>query len=176
MPSLDTGLYLMSQEAPFDGHIRELRACSFLTDKKADPQSTMITLRFYVAGYRLMGDIYRRITHTETFFKEISIGEIFGCNQISIPKTQQPELFKGDKIGVFILEDACNKESINPPTYVCPAHVNIIDPNKNCSQSLFFNNTRLEGKDMPAVLNVFNGYPTDIFVNLDVIIGELTCK
>ena len=133
----------------------------------------MITLVLYAAGYRLVGSTFERITNTLSFFFNINVGETFGCNVVSKPN-EQPNVLKGDRYGVLIQQQECIQRSIMPPFYSCSAHVNIIDPVKNCSQSLYFNNTRLVGRDldMPAELNAINGHPVDVFINLDVIIGK----
>ena len=175
VPSLDTGLYLLSQEAPFDGNIKALNACAFLTEPDPNPQGTgVITLVYYAAGYWLVGSTFERIINTLSLFFNINVGETFGCNVVNIPNEQQPKVLKGDRPGVLIQQQECIQRSILPPSYVCSAHVNIIDPVKNCSQSLYFNNTRLVGSglDMPAELNAINGRPVDVFINLHVIIGK----
>ena len=49
----------MSQEAV--NLIKELRACSFLMDLNPNLQGTdEITLHFFAAGYRLMGNSFKR--------------------------------------------------------------------------------------------------------------------
>ena len=173
MPSLDTGLYLMSQEAPFDGHVKSVNACAFLVESNPNPQGTdEIVLFFSVAGYRLMGNIFRRITDTQFFSIGITVGEIFGCNTINFPDQQQMML-KGERPGVFVLQQECNQFSLQPPFYTCSAHVNLVDPIMNCSQSLYFNNTSLDdGNNMPAELTAINGHPVDVFINLDIVIGK----
>ena len=165
----------MSQDVPFDGYIKALNACAFLTEPDPNPQGTdVINLIFYAAGYRLVGSTFERITDTLSFFFDINVGETFGCNVVNIPNEQQPKVLKGDRPGVLIQQQECIQRSILPPSYVCSAHVNIIDPVKNCSQSLYFNNTRLVGRDldMPAELSAINGRPVDAFINLDIIIGK----
>ena len=93
---------------------------------------------------------------------------------VNIPNEQQPKVLKGDRPGVLIQQQECIQQSIMPPCYRCSAYVNIIDPVKNCSQSLHFNNTRLVGRDldMLAELSAINGHPVDVFINLDIIIGK----
>ena len=175
MPSIVTGLYLMSQNVPFDGHIQALNACAFLTEPDPNPEGTgEIRLVFYAAGYRLAGSTFKRVTDTLSFFFNINIGETFGCNLVNIQEEQQSKVLKGDRPGVLVQQQECIQRSMSPPFYVCSAHVNIVDPIENCSQSLYFNNTRLVGRglDMPAELNAIDGYPVDIFVNLDLIIGK----
>ena len=174
MPSLDAGLYLMSQKVPFDGYIKSVNACAFLVDSNPNFQGTdEIILLFFVAGYRLMGNIFRRITGTLNFSIRISVGEIFGCRIINLPDRLQPMILNGDRSGVFVLQKECLQISFQPPEYVCSAHVNLVDPIMNCSQSLYFNNTSLEdGDNMPAELTAINGHPVDVFINLDIVLGK----
>ena len=174
MPSLDTGLYLMSQEAPFDGYIKSVNACAFLVESNPKPQGTdEIMLFFFVASYRLMKNTFRRITDTLVFTTSITVGEIFGCNIINFANQQQPMLLKGDRPGVLVSQEECLQFSFQPPIYLCSAHVNLDDPIMNCSQSLYFNNTSLEdGSNMPAELTTINGHPVDVFINLDFVLGK----
>ena len=164
----------MSQEAPFDGSIKSVNACAFLVDSNSNPQGTddHITLIFFVAGYRLMGNIFRRITDTLSFTINIPVGEIFSCNLINVSDQQQPMMLKGVRPGVFVLQDECRQVFVQPPIYFCSARVNLVDPIMNCSQSLYFNNTSLEDGDMPAELTAINGHPVDVFINLDIVLGK----
>ena len=51
--------------------------------------------------------------------------------------------------------------------------MNLVDPNKNCSQSLYFNNTGPEGgSNAPAELIATIRQPVDVFINLDFVIGK----
>ena len=164
----------MSQEVPFDSYIRAVNACAFLVDSNPNfPGANEIDLLFFVAGYRLMGNIFRRITNTLLFTITIRVGEIFSCNTINL-SYRQPMMLKGDRPGVFVLQEECLQFSIQPSlTYICSAHVNLVDPIMNCSQSLYFNNTSLEdGNNMPAELTAINGYPVDVFINLDFVLGK----
>ena len=173
MPSLDTGLYLMSQEAPFDGYVKSVNACAFLIEPNPNPQGTNeIILLFSAAGYRLMGNAFKKITATLDFSIIITAGEVFGCNVINLASGQQPMMLKGDRPGVFVLRQECIQFSFLPPTYLCSAYVNLIDPIMNCSQSLYFNNTSLEDEGMPTELTAINGHPVNVFINLDIIIGK----
>ena len=173
-PSLDTGLYLMSQEAPFDGNIKSLNACAFLVEPNPNPQGTNeIILFFFAAGYRLMGNAFRRITEPLFFSISIAVGEIFGCNTINLASGQQYMMLKGDRPGVFVLQQECNQFSLQPPVYFCSAHVNLVDPIMNCSQSLYFNNTSLEQNGaLPAELAAIDGHPVNVLLNLDITIGK----
>ena len=164
----------MSQEVPFDGYIKSVNTCAFLIDSNPNPQVTdEIILHFFVAGYRLMGNIFRRITDTLNFSIRISVGEIFGCDIINLLDQLQPMILKGDRPGVFVLQEECLQVSLLPSTYICSAHVNLVDPIMNCSQSLYFNNTSLEdGVNMPAELTAINGHPVDVFINLDIVLGK----
>ena len=165
----------MSRVAPFDGHVNALNACAYLTFPDPNPQGVdVISLHFYVAGYRLIGNNFQRISRTLS--KEIDIGtdETFGCSMINFGPDQRTEIQKGDRLGVFVPDEDCYQFSVSPnPRYLCSAHMNIIDPVKNCSQSLYFNNIKLEDHSMPAVLDAINGHPVEMFINVDVFIGRL---
>jgi hypothetical protein len=164
----------MSQGAPFDGYLKSVNACVFLVEPNPNPQdSDEITLFFLKAIYRLMGNTFTAVTGTLQFTISIAVGEIFGCNTITFANGQQPMMLKGDRPGVLILQQECIQFSLQPAIYFCSAHVNLVDPIKNCSQSLFFNNTGLEEDgSMPAELAAVNGRPVDVFINLDITIGK----
>ena len=175
IPSLDTGLYIMSQEVPFDGFIKAVNACAFLTDPNLNPQNSEITLGFLVAGYQLIRNNFQRVTDTLFFSISVPVGEVLGCNTISLISAQQTknQLYKGNRPGILFLQEECQQTSLQPPQFFCPAHVNLVDPNKNCSQSLYFNNTGPEdGFDAPAELIATNGHPVDVFINVDFVIGK----
>ena len=179
VPSLDTGMYLMSQEIPFDGHIEALNACAFLTEPNPNPRdANQLTLYFFVAGYRLIGNNFKRITGSLQFFINIERTHTFGCTLRNLTSQEKPfaRVLKGDRSGVFVDQRDCRPFSIiGQPVYFCPAHVNIIDPVENCSQSLYFNSTRLEGDNMdqvPAELNAVDGNPVNVFINLNTVVGK----
>ena len=175
MPSLDAGLYLMTQEVLYDGYVKSVNACAFLTEPNPNPQGTgQITLIFFGAVYRLMDNKFKRITDTGRYFSTISLGDTFGCNMLDIPSEIQAKVLKGDRPGVLIPQQNCVQNFLDLPlTYACSAHVNIVDRTKNCSQSLYFNRTRLEGGNVPDELNAIDGYPMDVFINVDITIGRL---
>lgn len=176
-PAPDTGLYLMTQSAPVDGFLRAFNACGFLVELNPTPAgSNEIILIFFVAGYRLIGNTFRRITPTTFFSYTIYVGETFGCNMINFSAEQENQVVvqKGDRPGVLIQRHDCFQQSLQPPRYFCSAHVNMIDPRENCSQTLYFNRTLLEGgTNLPAELNAVDGHPMDVFVNLDIVIGMI---
>ena len=165
----------MSQEVPFDGYIKAVNACAFLTDPNPNPGGAgQTTLIFFGASYRLMGSNFKRITATGQFFATIKVGETFGCNMLNIPIEYPQKVQKGDRPGVLVIARNCFQNFLDlSQIYACSGHVNIIDPVKNCSQSLYFNITRLEeGINMPSELNAIEGLPTDVFINMDIIIGR----
>ena len=173
MPSTDTGLYLLSQEVPYDGRVKALRACGFLIDQNVNPQDTdQITLFFFVTAYRRVGDSYVRLYASHAFAYNINSTDIFGCAEENVTD-EEWILSSGDRIGVFVQKSDCVQFSAT--TYACPAHVSMIDPVKNCSQAHYFPNTAIAlGNDTPENLAVFDGDPVDTFINLDAIIGK-TC-
>lgn len=167
----------MSKVAPFDGHANALNACAYLTFPDPKPQgSNVITLHFFIAGYRLMGNNFQRISRTLSMHYDIDTDESFGCKMITFAPDQRTKVLKDDRLGVFVPDEDCYQFLISPdPLYYCSAHVNIVDPVKNCSQSLYFNNIKLEDRSMPAVLDATSGHPVDVFINVDVFIGRLNC-
>lgn len=176
MPSLDTGLYLISKEAPFDGHVNALNACAYLTFPNPDPQDAdAIFLYFYVASYRLMGNRFERISDTLELEFNIYTNETFGCYPITFARGNRPRALMGERLGVFIPDEDCHQFFTNPPRYYCPAHLNIVDPIKNCSQSLHFSDAELKDNRMPAELDANNGHPVDIFINMELFFGRLKC-
>ena len=174
-PSSDTGLYLLSQEVAFDGRVKTLRACGFLIDQNANPQGTdQITLFFFTCAYRRVGDSYIRLYASRPFALNINSTDIFGCDEENVAD-EEWVLSSGDRIGVFVQQADCVQFSTT--TYACPAHVNMIDPVKNCSQAHYFPNTAMAlGNDIPEKISVFDGDPVDIFINLDMIIGKLDTR
>ena len=58
--------------------------------------------------------------------------------------------------------------------FSCPMHINLVDPVENCSQAHYFARTSLvTGPDVPKELNVVDAEAKDIFINLDITVGEL---
>ena len=167
----------MSQEAHFSGRLKALRACGFrLINSSSHRPGAQISLIFFVAGYQLVGNSYVRHTDPFTFFLTIDASDTFGCGDLNIPGNAGLPVYKGDKAGVFVQQAYyCNQFAINSPIYTCPAHVNMIDPVKNCSQALYFNNTR-DDENMPERISVFDGNPVDIFINMDITIGKSTAS
>ena len=162
----------MSQEAPNSGRLKAVRACGSSIHLNSTLQYPGITIRliFFVAGYQLVDNHYERHTNQFPFELTIDASGSFGCGNFSIPFGGLP-VSKGDKAGVFVQRDDCNLHSINSLEYTCPAHINIIDPVKNCSQALYFNSTR-DDESMPERINVIDGYPVNVFINMDMTIGK----
>ena len=169
-PSPDSGLYLMSQEAPINATLKALRACGFHLDSIPYYPGAEISLIFLVAGYQLVGNSYER--HTAQFPFELSVNDSgsFGCSNHLIPFGGLP-VFQGDKAGIFIQRGDCSLRAINSLEYTCPAHVNMIDPVKNCSQALYFNSTSKD-ENMPERISVGDGHPVNVFINMDITIGK----
>ena len=162
----------MSQEGPSSGRLKALRACGFLLTSYAHPPWVKeITLTFHIAGYQLVGNSYERHTDPYTFYLTINVNDTFGCDEVSFPVGLGLMVSKGDRAGVFIQRAYCNQFAVNSPLYTCPAHVNMVDPVKNCSQALYFNNTRDDEQILDNV-NIFDGNAVNIFINLDLTIGK----
>ena len=170
MPSSDTGLYLMSQEAFYSGWLKALRACGFRLDSIPHHLETKLNLIFFVAGYRRVGNHYERHTDQSPFELTVNANGSFGCGEFFLPPGGLL-VYKGDKAGVFVQQDNCNPRAINSLEYTCPAHVNMIDQVKNCSQALYFNNTRSD-ENMPERINIVDGNPVNVFINMDITIGK----
>ena len=171
-PSPDTGLYLMSHETPNVGKLKALRACGFHLDSIPYYPGTEISLIFFVAGYQLVGNSYERHTNQFPFQLAVNDSGSFGCSNFLIPFGGLP-VSQGDKAGIFIQRGDCSLRAINSLEYTCPAHINMIDPVKNCSQALYFNNTRND-ENMPERINAIDGYPVNVFINMDITIGKST--
>ena len=169
MPSPDTGLYLMSQEAQTSGWLRGLRACGFLVNS-IPSIATDPGLIFYVASYKLVGNYYERHTEQFSFALTVNANGSFGCGNFNLPSGMLP-VSKGDKAGVFIQPGNCYPHAINSPEYTCPAHINMIDSPSNCSQALYFNST-MDDKMMPERIHVVDGNPVSVFINLNITIGK----
>ena len=169
-PSPDTGLYLMSHEAPNVGKLKALRACGFHLDSIPYYPGTEISLIFFVAGYQLVGNSYER--HTNQFPIQLAVNDSgsFGCSNFLIPFGGL-QVSQGDKAGIFIQRGGCSLRAINSLEYTCPAHVNMIDPVKNCSQALYFNSTSKD-ENMPERISVGDGHPVNVFINMDITIGK----
>ena len=160
----------MSQEALFSGRRRALRACGFCLIN-SNPPGTEISLIFFVAGYQLVGNSYVRYADPFMYFLTINASDSFGCDELNIPNGGL-QVSKGDKVGVFVQQAYyCNQFAINSPIYTCPAHVNMVDAIKNCSQALYFNNTR-DDENTPERISVFDGNSVNIFINMDITIGK----
>ena len=172
--STDTGLYIMSLTAPVDGYINAVNACAFIKDSRSSPLSgDKITAYFYIAGYRLVGSKFKRVTDTLEFLDDVEVDQTFHCHMIVFAVHQRQNVLKGDRVGVFVSDSECSQFLTHPPSYICPAHPNIIDPITNCSQSLYFSDARLRDDSMPDELNAFSGQPVSVFINLDIIFGRL---
>ena len=84
-PSPDTGLYLMSREVPNSGRLKALRACGFRLDSIPRHPVTKLSLIFFVAGYRLIGSRYERLTDQFPFELTIDASGSFGCGNFLFP-------------------------------------------------------------------------------------------
>lgn len=173
-PSPDTGLYISPLEIPYNGRVRSLRTCGFLLDPDANPQGTdAITLYFSLAVYRLTGNSYRRVSDVEDIPFNIHANATFGCQEKNYADDALPVVTKGDRTGLLIHSDDCNQLLVDPtPVYTCPVHVVMTDPLANCSQAFYFNSTRLD-RTMPEEVNVVNGLPVNVFMNLEFTVGKL---
>ena len=160
----------MSQEIPNSGRLKALRAYGFCLDSIPRHPVTKLSLIFFVAGYRLIGSRYERLTDQFPFELTVNANGSFGCGNFFLPSGGLLAS-KGDKAGIFVQQDDCNKRAINSLEYTCPAHVNMSDPVKNCSQALYFNSTR-DDESMPKSINVIDGYPVNVFINIDMTIGK----
>ena len=169
MPSADTGLYLLSQEIPYNGILTSVKACGYVVDREATDTDNKTKVFFQVTAYRLEGDNYIQIHDPYYIGFSIKGNETFGCGNMSFQVTDPKKKFepwllsKGDMIGVIIEPgDDCSGSQ-------CPLHVNMIDPGTNCSQAFYYNRTT---KTTTDTLEAQDGIPDDIFINLNVTIGK----
>ena len=173
-PSLDTGLYLLSQAVPYNGTLRELDTCGYVVATKTEGENvTTITQFFFVTAYRQVGDNYRRLYDPLPFAFSIGGNETFGCRRQRIDTENAADfhLQEGDRIGIFIQDSPCVTFQ---GTFACPAHVNLVDLEKSCSKVIYYPETAsLTGINLPESQSVNSGNPEGVFMNLDVIIGEI---
>ena len=167
MPSPDTGLYLMSQDAQTSGWLRRLQACGFLVNSIPTIATDLI---FYVAFYKLVGNYYERHTEQFVYALTINVNDSFGCGDLNISPGTFPVL-KGDKAGVFVQHGNCYQRVINSLEYTCPAHINMVDSPSNCSQALYFNST-MNNETIPERIHIVNGNPVNVFINMNITIGK----
>ena len=168
MPSPDTGLYLMSQEVQTTGWLRQLQACGFRLSSSPIPDLSLI---FFLASYKLVGNYYERHTEQFTFELIVNASSSFGCGNFNI-RSGILLASKGDKAGVFVQPgNYCYPRAINSLQYTCPAHINIVDSPSNCSQALYFNSTRND-EMMPERIHAVDGNPVNVFINMNITIGK----
>ena len=171
-PSLDTGLYLLSQDVPYDGRLRALNSCGFVVDSSArEHNESDITMFFFVVAYRQSDNDFKQLF--VPFPVAFGIGnETFGCDEHVLENSDDFHLLRGDRIGVFIQRSSC---LLFQNRFACPAHVNINDPYaENCSQVFYFPDTAtLPGTDFPSPSSLNNGNPGNVFINMDVMIGKI---
>ena len=169
MPSPDTGLYLMSQDAQTSGWLRRLQACGSLVNS-IPTFATDLSLIFYVASYKLVGNYYERHTEQFVFALTVNANSSFGCGNFNLPSGLLP-VSKGDKAGVFVRPGNCYQRAINSLEYTCPAHINMVDSPSNCSQALYFNST-MNDEMMPERIHVADGNPVNAFINMNITVGK----
>ena len=163
----------MPRQAPISGRLKSIRGCGFLLDPNANPQGTdVLTLVFSIAIFQQQGNSLRRMNDAEDVEFPISRDDTFGCYENSYSEAVQPVVTKGDWAGVFVSQKNCTQLFVDRAVYLCPAHVNLIDPVRNCSQALYFNSTR-SNIAMPREVNAFEGYPVNVFMNMEFIFGKL---
>ena len=177
-PSPATGLYLLSQGVPLEGLVTKLRICGFLLDQDRETipaDATEIIPFVFVIAYRQTGDSYRQLYTPYPFKFVINSTDSFGCGENDIANLEWV-VSKGDRIGVLIQQIQCFPFHVGPAssTLSCPMHINLLDPVENCSQAHYFASTALMvGPDIPQELNVHDANAEDIFINLDITVGEL---
>ena len=179
-PSPATGLYLLSQGILLDGLVTKFRICGFLLDQDRETipaDATEITPFVFVIAYRQIGDSYHQLYKPYPINFVINSTDSFGCGENDIANLEWVVL-KGDRIGVLIQQIQCFPFHIGPTssTLCCPMHINLLDPVENCSQAHYFASTALmAGPDIPQELNIHDTNAEDIFINLDITVGELEC-
>ena len=76
-PSMDTGLYLLSQVVPHNGTLSELDTCGYVVATNTVEENA--TLFFFVTVYRQVGENYQRLYEPIPFAFSISESKTFGC-------------------------------------------------------------------------------------------------
>ena len=177
-PSPATGVYLLSQGVPLEGLVTNLKICGFLLDRDRETitgDATKIIPFVFVIAYRQMGDSYHQLYTPYPINFVINTTDSFGCGENDITNLEWM-VSKGDRIGVLIQRIQCFPLYVGPAsvTLSCPMHINLLDPVENCSQAHYFSSTVLiTGPDVPQELNVHDANAEDIFINLDITVGEL---
>ena len=177
--SEDTGLYLLSQPVPFNGTVARVRACGLLLAKDTKSileQVNYITMFAFVAIYRQVGSTENYIRRYIPYLLHyiVSRSERFGCGVNDLTALGW-NVSRGDRVGVLVPHTTCFHFSDNSSTVMaaCPAHVNLIDPVKNCSQAYFFRGSSLPtSSEVPEKLTLRDGYPQNVFINLEITIGK----
>lgn len=154
----------------------KLRTCGFLLDRDRETiprESNEITPFVFIIAYRWMDDSFYQLYEPYPINFVINSTDTFGCGENDITNLEWVVL-QGDRIGALIQRIQCFPFHVGPSIALsCPVHVNLVDPIKNCSQAHYFPSTALvSGPDTPHELNIHDANAEDIFINLDVTIGE----
>jgi hypothetical protein len=179
-PSPATGVYLLSQGVPLEGVVTKLKMCGFLLDLDRETipgNANEITPFVFVIAYRQMGDSYRQLYTPYPFNFVINSTETFGCGENDITNLEWM-VSKGDRIGVLIQRIQCFPFHVGPASIAlsCPMHINLLDPVENCSQAHYFaSSASITGPDVPQELKIHDANAEDVFINLDITVGELEC-
>lgn len=176
IPSLTTGVYLLSQTVPQEGQITNLRTCGFVldSDKGTLPEDfSEIIVFIFVIVYRQMGDSYQQIYDPHPFNFPVNATDTFGCGENDISRLGWI-VSRGDRIGVLIQQIQCFPFLTDSRMdLTCPMYINLVDPVENCSQVHYFADTvSATGPSLPLMLDIYDGVAKDIFMNLDMTVGE----
>ena len=175
-PSPATGVYLLSQGVPLEGLVTKFKTCGFLLERDRETipsDANEITPFVFIIAYRQMGDSFYQLYEPYPINFAINSTDSFGCGENDITNLEWV-VSQGDRIGVLIQRMQCFPFHVGPSIALsCPMHVNLVDPIKNCSQVHYFPSTALvPGLDTPLELNIHDANAEDIFINLEITVGE----
>ena len=177
-PSEDSGLYLLSQHVPVDGKISRVKTCGFLLARdrnKLVHEITGLSMFTFISVYKQVGESYVRLYSPYLLNYNVNKTEQFGCGVCDLTSLGWI-VSRGDRLGILIPNIGCFQLSKSPSQVIttCPAHINLIDPVKNCSQAYYFRGSAsmLTGGEIPEMLSLQDGHPEDVFMNLEITIGK----
>lgn len=151
----------------------KVKACGFLleTDAQTIPDEVNeITMFAFVVVYRQMDDGYIPIYNPYLFNYVLNKTERFGCGEIEIASLGW-NVSTGNKMGVIIPQLGCFQffTGSSVVTTTCPAHMNMVDPIENCSQTHYFQSTAW----VVDKLHIEDSSTENVFINLNVTVGEV---
>ena len=130
----------------------------------------------FISVYKQVGESYVRLYSPYLLTYNVNKTEQFGCGVCDLTSLGWV-VSRGDRLGILIPNIGCFQLSMSPSQVIttCPAHINLIDPVKNCSQAYYFRGSAtsmLTGGEIPVEVSLQDGHPEDVFMNLEITIGK----